>query len=80
MDDLNSLVVTLNAEINNDMNSKELDKLWDEDPTEAAKIDRRIQKRKNTIQEAQQKLREHQQNSVSGNIKRRTKKTSLKTS
>ena len=61
MDDLNSLVVTLNAEINNDMNSKELDKLWDEDPTEAAKIDRRIQKRKNTIQDAQQKLREHQQ-------------------
>ena len=61
MDDLNSLVVTLNAEINNDMNSKELDKLWDEDPTEAAKIDRRIQKRKNTIQDAQHKLREHQQ-------------------
>ena len=61
MEDLNSLVVTLNAEINNDMNSKELDRLWDEDPTEAAKIDRRIQKRKNTIQEAQQKLREHQQ-------------------
>jgi len=61
MDDLNSLVVTLNAEINNDMNSKELDRLWEEDPTEAAKIDRRIQKRKNTIQEAQQKLREHQQ-------------------
>ena len=61
MEDLNSLVVTLNAEINNDMNSKELDKLWDEDPTEAAKIDRRIQKRKNTIEQAQQKLREHQQ-------------------
>jgi len=60
MDDLNSLVVTLNAEINNDMNSKELDKLWEEDPTEAARVDRRIQKRKNTIQEAQQKLREHQ--------------------
>ncbi len=34
MEDLNSLVATLNAEINNDMNSKELDKLWDEDPTE----------------------------------------------
>ena len=40
MDDLNSLVVTLNAEINNDMNSKELDKLWEEDPTEAARADR----------------------------------------
>ena len=61
MDDLNSLVVTLNAEINNDMNSKELDKLWDEDPTEAARVDRRIQKRKQTISQAQQKLREHQQ-------------------
>ena len=31
MEDLNSLVVTLNAEINNDMNSKELDRLWEED-------------------------------------------------
>ena len=61
MEDLNSLVATLNAEINNDMNSKELDALWEEDPTEAAKVDRRIQKRKNTIQDAQQKLREHQQ-------------------
>jgi len=61
MEDLNSLVATLNAEINNDMNSKELDALWDEDPTEAAKVDRRIQKRKQTIQQAQQKLREHQQ-------------------
>ena len=61
MEDLNSLVVTLNAEINNDMNSKELDKLWDEDPTEAARVDRKIQKRKQTINDAQQKLREHQQ-------------------
>ena len=61
MEDLNSLVATLNAEINNDYNSKELDRLWDEDPTEAAKVDRRIQKRKQTIQQAQQKLREHQQ-------------------
>ena len=61
IDNLNSLVATLNAEINNDMNSKELDALWDEDPTEAARVDRRIQKRKQTIQQAQQKLREHQQ-------------------
>jgi hypothetical protein len=80
MDDLNSLVVTLNAEINNDLNSKELDALWDEDPTEAAKVDRRIQKRKQTIQQAQQKTERTSTVSVSGNIKRRTKKTSFKTS
>ena len=61
MEDLNSLVVTLNAEINNDMNSKDLDRLWEEDPTEAARVDRKIQKRKQTISDAQQKLREHQQ-------------------
>ena len=61
MEDLNSLVATLNAEINNDMNSKDLDRLWDEDPTEAARVDRKIQKRKQTINHAQKKLREHQQ-------------------
>ena len=61
MEDLNSLVATLNAEINNDVNSQELDRLWDEDPTEAARVDRKINKRKQSIQQAQQKLREHQQ-------------------
>ena len=78
MDDLNSLVVTLNAEINNDMNSKELDKLWEEDPTEAAKVDRRIQKRKNTIQEAQQKLREHQQTQFQEILREEQRKLHLK--
>ena len=78
MDDLNSLVVTLNAEVNNDMNSKELDKLWDEDPTEAARVDRRIQKRKNTIQEAQQKLREHQQSQFQELLREEQRKLHLK--
>ena len=78
MDDLNSLVVTLNAEINNDMNSKELDRLWEEDPTEAAKIDRRIQKRKNTIQEAQQKLRQHQEAQMQELLRDEQRKLHLK--
>ena len=78
MDDINNLVVTLNAEINNDMNSKELDRLWDEDPTEAAKVDRRIQKRKNTIQQAQQKLREHQQSQFQEILREEQKKLHLK--
>ena len=78
MDDLNSLVVTLNAEINNDMNSKELDKLWEEDPTEAAKVDRRIQKRKNTIQEAQQRLREHQKSQFQEILRDEQRKLHLK--
>ena len=78
MEDLNSLVATLNAEINNDMNSKELDTLWEEDPTEAAKVDRRIQKRKNTIQQAQQKLRDHQQAQFQEILREEQKKLHLK--
>ena len=78
MDDLNSLVVTLNAEINNDMNSKELDALWDEDPTEAARVDRKINKRKQSIQQAQQKLREHQESQFQEILKNEQKKLHLK--
>jgi len=78
MDDLNSLVVTLNAEINNDINSKELDALWDEDPTEAARVDRKINKRKQSIQQAQQKLREHQQAQFQEVLKGEQKKLHLK--
>ena len=78
MDDLNSLVVTLNAEINNDMNSKELDALLDEDPTEAARVYRKINKRKQSIQQAQQKLREHQEAQFQEILKNEQKKLHLK--
>ena len=78
MDDLNSLVVTLNAEINNDVSSKELDALWDEDPTEAARVDRKINKRKQSIQQAQQKLREHQNAQFQEVLKGEQRKLHLK--
>ena len=78
MEDLNSLVATLNAEINNDMNSKELDRLWEEDPTEAARVDRRIQKRKQTIDQAQKKLREHQQAQFQEILREEQRKLHLK--
>ena len=78
MEDLNSLVATLNAEINNDVNSQELDRLWDEDPTEAARVDRKINKRRQSIQQAQQKLREHQQTHFQEILKEEQKKLHLK--
>ena len=78
MDDLNSLVVTLNAEINNDMNSKELDALWEEDPTEAAKIDRKMRKRRDTISQAQKRIRDHQTQQFQEVLKDEQKKVSLK--
>ena len=78
MEDLNSLVATLNAEINNDINSQELDRLWDEDPTEAARVDRKINKRKQSIQQAQQKLREHQQTQFQEILKEEQRKLHLR--
>ena len=78
MDDLNSLVLTLNAEINSDANSKELDRLWDEDPTEAAKIDRKLRRRRETISQAQKKLREHQQAQFQEVLREEQKKVALK--
>ena len=54
-------MLTLNAEVNNELNSKELDKLFEEDPTEAAKIERKLRRKEETISQSQDKLRQHQQ-------------------
>ena len=78
LDDLNSLVLTLNAEINNDMSSKELDQLWEEDPTEAAKLDRKIRRRKETITSAQRKLREHQTSQFQDLVSKEKQRIALK--
>ena len=71
-------VLTLNAEINSDANSKELDRLWDEDPTEAAKIDRKLRRRRETISQAQKKLRDHQQAQFQEVLREEQKKVALK--
>ena len=78
LDDLNSLVLTLNAEVNNDVNAKELDRLWDEDPTEAARIDRKIRRRRETLSQAQKKLRDHQQAQFQEVLKEEQKKVAMK--
>jgi len=78
LDDLNSLVLTLNAEVNNDINAKELDRLWDEDPTEAAKIDRKIRRRRETLSQAQKKLKDHQQAQFQEVLKEEQEKVDMK--
>ena len=78
LDDLNSLVLTLNAEVNNDVNAKELDRLWDEDPTEAAKIDRKIRRRRETLSQAQKKLKDHRQSQFQEVLKEEQKKVAMK--
>jgi hypothetical protein len=78
MDDLNSLVLTLNAEVNSDINAKELDKLWDEDPTEAARIDRKIRRRRENLSQAQKKLKEVQEQQFQEILKEEQKKVTMK--
>jgi len=78
IEELNNLSITLNAEINNELSSKELDELWDSDPTEAAKIDRKLRRKQETIQKNQAKLRQHQQEQFQRILMDEQKKVALK--
>jgi len=78
IEDLNNLTMTLNAEVNSELSSKELDKLFDEDPTEAAKLERKIRRRKETIAQAQRKLHSHQENQFQEILREEQKKVALK--
>ena len=78
MDDLNNLTATLNAELNSELNSKELDKLYDEDPTEAAKLERKIRRRRESLQQSQQKLKRHQEQEFQKILAEEQRKVALK--
>jgi len=78
MDDLNSLTATLNAELNSELNSKELDRLFDEDPTEAAKIERKLRRRRESLQQSQQKLKRHQEQEFQKILTEEQRKVALK--
>ena len=78
MTDLNNLTATLNAEVNSELSSQELDKLFDEDPTEAAKLERKISRRRETIAQAQRKLRTHQDDQFQEILREEQKKVALK--
>jgi len=78
IDDLNNLTATLNTELNNELNSKELDKLYDEDPTEAAKIERKLRRRREGIQQSQQKLKRHQEQEFQKVVVEEQRKVAIK--
>ena len=77
-EDLNTLTATLNAEVNSELSSKELDKLFDEDPTEAAKVERKLRRRKENIVQAQRKIRSHQEQQFQEILREEQKKVALK--
>ena len=78
LENLNNLTATLNAEASSELDSKELDKLFDEDPNEAAKIERKIRRRKETIAQAQRKLRTQQHEQFQSVLREEQMKVRLK--
>ena len=78
IEDLNNLTATLNAELNSELNSKELDRLFDEDPTEAAKIERKLRRRRESLQQSQQKLKAHRDQELQKVVSEEHRKISLK--
>ena len=78
LEGLDNLTRTLNAEVNSELSSKELDKLFDEDPTEAAKLERKIRRRRETVAQAQRKLRSHQEDQFQEILREEQKKVALK--
>ena len=78
MNDLNNLTATLNAELNSELNSKELDKLYDEDPTEAAKLERKLRRRRESLQQSQQKLKKHQEQEFQKILTEEQRKVAIK--
>jgi len=78
MNDLNNLTATLNAELNSELNSKELDKLYDEDPTEAAKLERKLRRRRESLQQSQQKLKRHQEQEFQKILTEEQRKVAIK--
>ena len=78
LEGLDNLTRTLNAEVNSEFSSKELDKLFDEDPTEAAKLERKIRRRRETVAQAQRKLRSHQEDQFQEILREEQKKVALK--
>ena len=78
LENLNNLTATLNAEASSELNSKELDKLFEEDPNGAAKIERKIRRKKETIAQAQRKLRTQQQEQFQSVLREEQMKVRLK--
>tara|TARA_R100000697_G_scaffold33097_1_gene44509 strand:+ start:3343 stop:4365 length:1023 start_codon:yes stop_codon:yes gene_type:complete len=56
LNELNQLMSVAQEQLNADVNSADLEKLYEEDPTEAARIDHRLRKKQEKLSSAMQKI------------------------
>ena len=61
LNELNQLMSVAQEQLNAEINSADLDKLYDEDPTEAARVERRLKRKQDKLNQAVQKTQSEQQ-------------------
>ena len=78
LNELNQLVSVAQQQLNSEVNSTDLDKLWDEDPTEAAKIEHRLKRKQEKLNQAMNKTQIEQQNQRQETLQNEQRKLAMK--
>ena len=78
LNELNQLMSVAQQQLNSEINSADLDKLYDEDPTEAARVERRLKRKQEKLNQAVQKTQSEQQNQFESFLQDQQKKLTLK--
>ena len=78
LNELNQLMSVAQEQLNAEINSADLDKLYDEDPTEAARVERRLKRKQDKLNQAVQKTQLEQQKQFESFLQDQQKKLTLK--
>jgi hypothetical protein len=78
LNELNQLMSVAQEQLNAEINSADLDKLYDEDPTEAARVERRLKRKQDKLNQAVQKTQLEQQQQFESFLQDQQKKLTLK--
>ena len=66
INELNQLMSEAQSQLNQDMNNVNLEELYEEDPTEAARVEHRMRRKQEKISQARQKVQVEQQKQFEG--------------
>ncbi len=78
LNELNQLMSVAQQQLNAEINSADLDKLYEEDPTEAARVERRLKRKQDKLNQAVQKTQLEQQQQFESFLQDQQKKLTLK--
>ena len=78
LNELNQLMSVAQEQLNAEINSQDLEKLYEEDPTEAARVDHRLRKKQEKLNDAMKQAQAEQQKQFSSYLDDQKKKLTLK--